>query len=85
MKLDLELKLDVNFLKSSFVISWVYTNEKGCNKWIILFLEMKKYIFLCKRNTILPSYKDMLNSLRLAWKIYKTPILKKTSTRTGQL
>ena len=36
----------------------------------ILFLEFKKYIYLCKRKEILPSTVTLKNSLKFAWEIY---------------
>ena len=51
--------------------TFILGSETREYKYGLSFLEMKRYIYLAKRNSILPSCVGFKGSLRLAWLINK--------------
>ena len=49
---------------------------ENCDKYNILYYEIKKYIYLCKRKKINPSFVGLKGSLKLSWNIYKNTCIK---------
>ena len=62
-EIDRELKVDCLLV--------ILGGGKNMYKWNILFLEFKRYIYLCQRKNTKPTVNGFNNSLRLAWEIYK--------------
>ena len=63
--------ISINCFKKEFFILGSYNSKSKNVAYDILFLEIKKYIYLCKRKEITPTVIGVKKSLSLAWEIYK--------------
>ena len=67
-ELERSLSLDTPLTKQDFILGYIQCNKNGLN---ILFLEVKKYIFLCKRRSIVPTRNGLRGSLKLCLTIFE--------------
>ena len=51
--------------------TFILGSEAHHFKYDIISLELKRYIYLCRRKGLLPTCIGYKNSLKLAWNIYK--------------